>query len=483
MKRIYVISGGTMVHIRPHFSLCAPAYGTIGCSLTDALVQGIFDKGMDKDFRVVPIFTRMAEYQGDRWGDYGNIQATCTEGVWYGRQLLESLGLRHVETHEDLKTLTQALIQREDTRGIIMAAAVCDWKPQILQEDDVNETGHVYVNERFTTEFGKGHPRLSTRLPGHPDARKGISLKMRPADKLIGMIRRERKDIFLVSFKTTAGVSREETYAAGLKSLKGSSSNLVLANDVQNHHNVIVTPEEFPYYCDTRERAVAELAEMVLDRIRLDFVRTRMVPGDKADLVQLHEEGKIPSNFLPVLKHIIQRGAFKVLPWAERTSGHFGCVVLEEGLGFTRVSSIRKVNHNKVFEEGVAKIVSDEGDSIVAMGGKPSVGEHTQRMIYEQIRAQGHEVHSIVHFHCPFRKSTGILDVPTAEQKPYECGSMQCGTNTSTNMMQIEEGIWAVHLEGHGPNIAWHRDVDPQRIIDFIEGGWDLTTKSGGNLL
>lgn len=481
MKRIYVISGGTMVHIRPHFSLCAPAYGTVGYDLTDALVKGVYDKFMYKELRIVPIFTRMVEYQGDRWGTYGNIQDTCTEGVWYGRKILSSLGLRHVETNEDLKTLIEALIQREDTRGIIMAAAVCDWEPKTLQEDRA-EKDSILVDGDFTHDFGKEYPRLSTRLPGLPDARKGISLKMRPADKLIGMIRRERKDIFLVSFKTTAGVSREETYVAGLKSLKGSSSNLVLANDVQNHHNVVVTPEEFPYYCDTREEAVRELADMVLDRIRLDFIRTRMVPGDKADLVKLHKKGKIPSNFLPVLQHAIQKGAFKVLPWAERTSGHFGCVVLDKGLDFIRVSSVRKVNHNKVLDEGVVKIVSDDGNSIIARGGKPSVGEHTQRMIYEQIKAHGYEVHSILHFHCPLRKTSGIIDIPTAAQRPYECGSVQCGLNTSTNMMQIEDGIWAVHLEGHGPNIAWHRDVDPQKVIDFIEGDWDLSQKSGGNL-
>jgi len=30
MKKIVIYTGGTMVHVRPHFSLCAPAYGTVG---------------------------------------------------------------------------------------------------------------------------------------------------------------------------------------------------------------------------------------------------------------------------------------------------------------------------------------------------------------------------------------------------------------------------------------------------------------------
>lgn len=520
MKRIYVIAGGTVVHIRPHFAVCAPAYGTVGLEITDrlhkllwateetetdcmSLLVSLVDEAPEPvnkyGIQVVPLFTRMAQGHHPRTGGYE------------GRQTIEAAGLKHVETNEDLSKLVDYLIAQPDTRGIVMAAAVCDWVPAYMSQDVVevnksvtvvsqdefgnmiHEHPHTYISlqgDFLRDEFGKDKPRLSSRLEGHPNYRKGVDVRFKAADKLIGRIRRDRKDIFLVSFKTTAGVTQEETYAAGLKSLKGSSSNLVLANDVQNHHNVIVTPEEYPYYAETREKALDELAQMILDRVQLDFVRTKVIAGDRADLVALDQEGAIPNNFLPVLRHLLDRGAYKPLPWADKTSGHFGCVV--EGKDYKRVSSVRKVNHNRVLEEGAAKIVSDEGDHILAVGAKPSVGEHTQRMIYEEIKNGDWspsllgEAHSIVHFHCPKHVTTPVsgprFDISERPQKQFECGSVQCGTNTATGMKMLEPGIWAVHLSGHGPIIAWHRDVDPERVIRIIENHWNLDRKSGGDL-
>ena len=533
-KRIYIISGGTMMHIRPHFSVCAPAYGTVGREMfyelwgaqkrdpahwrnwnLDELEQPEPDLF---DFLLVPLFTRMAKGD-DTWGSHpGNFE----ESTIARSEVMEEAGLKYVDTNEDLSTLVNVLVAREDTRCIIMAAAVCDWEPSNMSQDVVKRyrnyddpedgptTGEEYVSLRgefLADEFGKDKPRLSSRLEDAPEHRKGLSLSLRAADKIIGRIREERKDIFLVSFKTTAGVSPEETYAAGLRSLKGSSSNLVLANDVQNHHNVVVTPEEFPYHGETRRDALRTLAEMIFDRIQLDFVRTEVLEGEPADLWELDQDDHIPDNFLPVLKHLIERGAYKPLPWSDRTSGHFGCVVT--GKDYKRVSSVRKANHNRVMEEGVAKIVSDNGDRIVAMGARPSVGEHTQRMIYEEIsrkdwpKLKDGEAASIVHFHCPLRPEAqapvgddvwakegkrikslvfGMMQPPTRPQKPYECGSVQCGTNTAEGMDVADIGVWAVHLEGHGPNIAWSRDADPQRVINYIEKHWDLDQKSGGNL-
>lgn len=41
-------------------------------------------------------------------------------------------------------------------------------------------------------------------------------------------------------------------------------------------------------------------------------------------------------------------------------------------------------------------------------------------------------------------------------------------------------GVYAVHLRNHGPNIAFHKDVDPNVVIKFIELYWDLNLKEGG---
>jgi hypothetical protein len=32
-------------------------------------------------------------------------------------------------------------------------------------------------------------------------------------------------------------------------------------------------------------------------------------------------------------------------------------------------------------------------------------------------------------------------------QRPFECGSHQCGRNTSDGLREIEDGIWAVMLD------------------------------------
>ena len=45
----------------------------------------------------------------------------------------------------------------------------------------------------------------------------------------------------------------------------------------------------------------------------------------------------------------------------------------------------------------------------------------------------------------------------------------------------FEDGaIEAVYLDNHGPNIVFRHDVDPQKVIDFIEENFDLTGKTGG---
>ena len=40
--------------------------------------------------------------------------------------------------------------------------------------------------------------------------------------------------------------------------------------------------------------------------------------------------------------------------------------------------------------------------------------------------------------------------------------------------------VWAVHLDHHGPNIVFTKDIDPQLIINFIERHWDLSKKTTG---
>lgn len=47
-------------------------------------------------------------------------------------------------------------------------------------------------------------------------------------------------------------------------------------------------------------------------------------------------------------------------------------------------------------------------------------------------------------------------------------------------MKTVEDGIKAVFLGNHGPNIVHGKDIPAQRVIDFIERHCDLEAKAGG---
>lgn len=450
-KKIYIITGGTMVHVSPHFSLCAPAYGKVGDDISESLSGEILDKGLIEKYEVHVLPTKMAEGSVGEYDCYRNYQ-----------DIYSSAGLSKLETNDDLSKLVDYLLSLEDTRCIVMAAAVCDFEPSVIAT--IVDSGMV---DNPVFKFGKDQKRLSSS--------ECYSLDIKPSEKIVSKIRKSRKDVFLVSFKTTAGVGRDETYRRGLENLKKNSSNLVFANDIKDGINMVITPEEFPYEEPTREKAIETLAEMIISRLELTFNRTELVGGEPADIQALADGGNIPENFVAVMKHLIANNAFKT--FRGKTSGHFGCKV--DGMPFDRISSIRKVNHNNIFQDGVAKIFRKDG-VIVAEGGKPSVGEHTQQMIYDEL---GDNAHSIVHFHCPIREGISHVPFETREQKPFECGSNECAINCVSGIKKVEEGIWVVHLDNHGPNIAFSKTVNSSNVINFIEKYWDLSKKTGGILV
>jgi hypothetical protein len=116
-------------------------------------------------------------------------------------------------------------------------------------------------------------------------------------------------------------------------------------------------------------------------------------------------------------------------------------------------------------------------DEVRAWGGKPSVGGQSQRIIFEDHPG----LDNIVHFHCPLKEDAPDR-IPLRSQRPFECGSHQCGKNTSDGLREIEPGIWAVMLDQHGPNIVYGRDVPAKRVIALIERNFDLEDKTGGSV-
>jgi len=474
--KVYIVCGGTINHVAPHLALSAQAKGSVGLKIyqnltktkwsinwPESAVKGGEKENPNKGVEFVLVPTTMAFYECR-----DNISDEYLE-------LLKSAGLKKLETHKHVKKLLKFLTNQEDTKGIVLPAAICDYKARIIKKISPNK---MTLSQVVEFNPGKKAKRLKT-------SEGNLSIEITPTEKLVHSIRRKRKDIFLVSFKTMAGESVERNYKTGLESLKKNKSNLVFINDIKNKYNMIMTPEEFVYGFKDRNDAVIELSEMIWNRLNLSYHQTIVKGRERANLRQLEKDGNIPSNFNKVLSHLISSKAYKPFQviderksgpskFKQITVGHFGCKVT--GIdNFYRLSSVRTSNHNNVMTNGAIEIIAEEGKTITVSGGKPSVGEHTQRAMYDKL---GAKADSIVHFHCPLKE--GVTNIPVRLQKPYQCGTDECAMNTRYGLGEVAPGIYAVHLEGHGPNIAFSKDVPADDVTKFIDAHWDLSKKEDG---
>lgn len=402
-KKIHIIGGGTVFHVRSHLALCVPAYGT-----TARLLKTLFWRACDTMDAVLHL-TRLAGGNPD------------------------------LETNADVARLLDRLVENPLTKIVVLNAALCDFEGEI---DEVPPSKHA--------------PRLET-------ARGAVDMELTPAEKIVQRIRAKRKDIFAVAFKATTNATPDEQYIAGLNLLKKSSVNLVLANDTATHFNMVITPEEARYHETTnRMEALDGLVEMALKRSQLTFTRSTVVAGEP---IPWNSELVYPA-LRAVVNYCVRAGAYK--PFNGATVGHFACKLDER----TFLTSIRKSNFNDLYKTGLVRIETDGPDSVLAYGAKPSVGGQSQRIIFEDHR----DYDCILHFHSP--KKPGSL-VPEVSQREYECGSHQCGQNTSRGLQKFGN-LSAVYLQEHGPNIVFHHDIDPMEVINFIEDNFDLSKKTGG---
>jgi hypothetical protein len=400
---IRIVGGGSSVDVRTHLALSCKVYGTTA----KALARICAEAGRTSEL----ILTRMA----DPASAY--------------------------ETNADLAVLVDDLVADPTAKIVFWNVAVCDFEGQVGD-----------------TPSGPKAPRLKTREGDQV-------MRLTPAPKLVGRLRAHRKDLFVVGFKTTAGASADEQYAAGLALLKEASINLVLANDVITRRCMVIVPEEARYH-DTldREEALAGLVEMALLRSTNTFTRSTVVDGPG----MAWNDPAIPDNLRAVVNHCIARGAYK--PFRGKTVGHFAA----RGTDGSIITSRRKSNFNELERTGMVVLHPTGPNTVVAEGGKPSVGGMSQRIILERYP----DADNIVHFHCPLKPD--VQDVPIRAQRPYECGSHECGQNTAEGLTWCDNGIRAVMLDEHGPNIVYGREVPAQRVIDFIERHFDLTQKTGG---
>ncbi len=236
-KRVYILTGGTMVHVTPHFALCAPAYGTVGSEIADRLACRVLLSMSDESYEIVLVKTKMAG---------SNSDATMAR--------LAQLGVRSApETNADAQVFVQAVLGDTQAVALIMAAAICDFVPVELTA--IGRSGDITTIQHF----GKEQKRLH-----HIET---LTLQMRPSDKLIDGIKRTRPDLTIVTFKTTAGVTEDELFAQAFYNLQKSKSDLVFANDIQNYQNMVVTAAGERLRGDDRRETLDLLCEKLLAMI------------------------------------------------------------------------------------------------------------------------------------------------------------------------------------------------------------------------
>lgn len=411
-KKIHIISGGTLYHVRPHFSLCAPAYGEVGDEL-ESLCRDLIP-----ELEVKLQLTRMG----------------CSKS--------------HLETNEDVSKYLDELIADPSTKIIFLPVALFDFEAQIVGD----------IGEAPLLPSGKKEARLKSN--------RTYSMHLRPAEKIISKIRKTRKDIFLVGFKTTAGYTEQNQFLAGLNLCKSSSCNLVLANDIHTKVNMIITPEEAAYHVSTDRYEVLEnLVDMAKLRSHLTFTQSTVVAGEAV----AWDSDLVPSSLRAVVDHCIAQKAYK--PFNGATVGHFAVKIDDK----TFLTSKRKTNFNDLSKIGLVRVETDGPDTVIAYGAKPSVGGQSQRILFNDHPGMD----CVVHFHCPIKEGS---QVPIRSQREVECGSHACGKNTSDGMIAFGN-LKACYLDQHGPNIIFNRAIDPAEVISFIEANFNLAGKTGGYMV
>lgn len=404
-KKVVIIGGGTFSHVRTHLSLATPAFGKTAKSL--------YEKCKDKfpNMDVELVLTKMADSNSK------------------------------IVTNEDVSKYIDELVEDNTVKIVFFNVALCDFDGQIGQ-----------------TESGKYESRLESSEKGH-------KMWLTPTEKIINKIRKTRKDIFLIGFKTTSNATQEEQFNKGLNLLKNSSANVVLANDVVTHSNFIVTPEDGVYGKGmSRDQVLDELVDMAWHRSHLSFTRSTVVDGEAV----AWSDARVPSALRTVIDYCVTEGAYKEFKGA--TTGHFAAKLGNNEF----LTSIRKTNFNDIDKHGMVLVRTTGDDEVIAYGYRPSVGGQSQRIIFERYS----ETDSIVHFHCPLKENHKD-DIPVVSQREYECGSHQCGENTA-NGLGAFGNLFCVMLDNHGPNIVFNSTIDPQEVVDFINNNFDLGATTSG---
>ncbi len=205
---IHIFGGGTIMHVRSHLALCAPAKGRTARQLAQHFV--------DRGAQVKLHLTGLAD----------------ADSV--------------MDTNDDVEARLRDVLADPATRAVIFNVALCDVGGQI---------GDV--------PSGKYAQRLQTREM--PEA--GLAMTLRPTPKLLGLVHQLRPDVKTVGFKTTADETPEMQVARANRMSGEHGVTWVLANDVVTRNNIVLpgggaaTLSDAVYCGPDRQRAILALVE------------------------------------------------------------------------------------------------------------------------------------------------------------------------------------------------------------------------------
>jgi hypothetical protein len=214
-KRIHVLGGGTVYHVRPQFALCSPSFGGTATKIRD-----ISRTAWGPDYEVHLHLTRMA----------------CG-------------GRSDLETNEDIEALLKSLVDDPWTKVIFMAMSFCEFQGHVLEGATPSESG-LWL------------PKLRK-----PDGRQFMI--MNPAMELTAEVRRYRKDLVLVGFRTTSGAKDEEVFSAGFSMAESMDCNLVLASDFLTKSGMVVSAKRWATQEDVIRDRDLLLRELVRQTVEL----------------------------------------------------------------------------------------------------------------------------------------------------------------------------------------------------------------------
>jgi hypothetical protein len=210
MNKIYILTGGTFNHVAPHFSLAAPAYGQVGEDLYKILKN-------TPNVKIELVKTKMA-------APHERVHPEVLKA-----------GLSKLETNDDLKSFLIHLSLQPETKSVILACAVTDFK----------------IN-------------LSQKTPERLDSSQSYTVTLEPSEKLLPHL---NDKIYTVSFKTLFDADATVAEAKAKKNLK--SSDVILVNDIKTRQNGVASLKGLTW-CDSRPEALKVIAFHIWRDLGLD---------------------------------------------------------------------------------------------------------------------------------------------------------------------------------------------------------------------